>query len=159
MEKLDCRWFRFNVRHHLLLVTNWTIKNQVRMVREFRNGFTLNLCDNDGRKLMRRVAQQSTENQHRDTWGEINGCSTLMRTFITDPQGSCGKVIFSQACHSVHRGARVSLVPDPLQGVGYLWSNAPSGGRVSLVPCPFEGVGVPSDRVSGIGYLGRVSRG
>ena len=37
------------------------------MVHEFRNGFTLNRCDNDGRKLMRRVAQQSTENQHRDT--------------------------------------------------------------------------------------------
>ena len=31
------------------------------MVHEFRNGFTLNLCDNDGRELMRRVAKKSTK--------------------------------------------------------------------------------------------------
>ena len=79
-----------------------------------------------------------SKNQHRWTWGEINGCSTLMRTFITDPQGSWRKVMFSQAC--------VIL---------YLCSHVPSGGRVSLVPCPCETVGILGRRVSG----SRVSRG
>ena len=77
MKKLDCRWFRFNVRHSFTSQTmrqTEPLKNQVRMVHEFCNGFTLNRCDNDGRKLMQRVAHSLQKIYNRDPWGEINGC-------------------------------------------------------------------------------------
>ena len=55
--------------------------------------------------------------------------ATINSYLITDRQGSCGNVLFSQASVILSMGGRVSLVPGPFRG------------RVSLVSCPLWGLG------------------